>query len=504
MNDMELNDGENENDNIDIDENIIEDIEEEKDYNDQTPIDFVSFDKTIKDLKYMYTDGDLILQPDFQRQYVWNDKAATLFIDSLIRGVPIPNIFCSETEDGKWEVIDGQQRLTTVLSFILSEKFGRKDVTFNKLTTINKNFVRLSTSKEFNETIRGKTFDQLTENQQRKIEGTVIRVILLRNLKNNPSIKYDMFMRLNTGASKLNDMELRKCIFRSEYFSKLEELAKNKIFQDLIALNSEKNTKLKRMADVNIVLQFAGLKGDISNYSGSYQRWLNNLLEKEQEKCKKRDFSGVETLEKDFNNAVKGLYIVFSQETIRRFIKKSVLLTENNGKISKSAYEIVEKKIIGEDKKKKKKINIALINALMVGFCKYKPVEIQRKADIIKKAIINIQLNDEEFIKSIGSPQTAEKRKVFTRINKVKELLKNILENDEDKRFFSKEIREKLWKNNKQKNNGMAKCAICGNEIHSINDAGVDHIVPYSKGGETTEENAQLVHSWCNSSKGSR
>ena len=51
MNDMELNDGENENDNIDIDENIIEDIEEEKDYNDQTPIDFVSFDKTIKDLK---------------------------------------------------------------------------------------------------------------------------------------------------------------------------------------------------------------------------------------------------------------------------------------------------------------------------------------------------------------------------------------------------------------------------------------------------------------------
>ena len=468
-----------------------DDIEEDNDFTDQTPINFSTFDKTIYDLKHMYCDGKIILQPDFQRQYVWNEKAATLFIDSLIRGVPIPNIFCADTEDGKWEVIDGQQRLTTALSFILQQELKNKGE-FTKLTSINTNFARLSTAKEFNESIRGKTFEKLTPSQQKKIEDTIIRVVLLKNLKNNSNLKYDIFMRLNTGANKLNDMELRKCIFRSEYFSKLEELTKNEKFKTLTGLINSDSAKIKRMADVNIVLQFAGMKDDISAYGGSYRKWLNKLLETEQTKCKKNDFSGVERLEKDFNNAVNGLYIVFGNEPIRRFIRKETLLEESGEKISKTSFDEYE---YNDNIYLLKKINIALINALMVGFSKYKPIEIQRKADIIKQAIIDIQLNDADFMKTIASPQTADKRKVNTRINKIKEMLEDILSGKENDRCFDLQVRQKLFEMSKQQNNGMVKCAICGNEIHSINDAGVDHIVPYSKGGETTEENAQLVHS---------
>ena len=114
-------------------------------------------------------------------------------------------------------------------------------------TSISDNFVKLSKSDEFNEKIREKTFDTLSPDFQKRIENTTFRIILLKNLQGNDNIKYDMFRRLNTGANKLNDMELRKCIYRSEFFSKLEELSKNEKFQHLIGVyNSKKNTKCRK------------------------------------------------------------------------------------------------------------------------------------------------------------------------------------------------------------------------------------------------------------------
>ena len=105
-------------------------IEEKDDYTDQTQIITEALDRKLYDIKHDYVDRKIILQPDFQRQYVWNEKAGTLFIDSLIRGVPIPSIFCAENEYGKWEVIDGQQRLTTALSFMLQQKLKNDNIYF--------------------------------------------------------------------------------------------------------------------------------------------------------------------------------------------------------------------------------------------------------------------------------------------------------------------------------------------------------------------------------------
>ena len=105
-----------------------DDIEEKYDYTDQTQIITETLDRKVYDIKHDYIDGKIILQPDFQRQYVWNEKAGTLFIDSLIRCVPILSIFCAETEDRKWEIIDGQQRLTTALSFMLQQKLKNDGV----------------------------------------------------------------------------------------------------------------------------------------------------------------------------------------------------------------------------------------------------------------------------------------------------------------------------------------------------------------------------------------
>lgn len=483
FNDIDIDNDDEENDEEDNNE------EEDNDFTIETTFLTNFYDKSIYDLVHMYIDKKIILQPDFQRQYVWDEKAGTLFIDSLIRKIPIPNIFCADTKDGKWEIIDGQQRVTTVLSFVLGDKFGEQDV----------NFKKLSASKQFDENIRGKTFGELTKDQQDIIMKTNIRVVVLGNLEKEPDMKYELFKRLNTGACRLNDMEIRKCIFRSEYFSKLEELSTEDKFKKIIGIESMTGKKKKRMEGVNVVLQFAGFKDDISNYSGSYKRWFNNLLQHEQEECKKGNFSGVVQLEKDFLNAIEGLYVVFGNEPIRRYIKEEQLLKESNGKINKTSFSKYK-----DDIYFLRKPNIALINTLMVNFMKYKKVEIQRKVSDIKDAIIKIQLEDEEFIESIEGQQTADKKKVFTRINKIKELLEGILENDENKRFFKKDIKAKLFRESQRKNGGKAICAICGGEIYMEKDASVDHKVPYSKGGSTSEENAQLTHIWCNSSKGNR
>ncbi|WHQ37486.1 DUF262 domain-containing protein [Spiroplasma sp. SV19] len=99
-------------------------------------------DKSLIDLKRMIDDEEIILQPDFQRNYVWSQANASLFIESLLMGVPIPTIFISENRDNKWEVIDGQQRLTTIM------KFFNDDFLLKKLSVLeefkNKKFSLLN------------------------------------------------------------------------------------------------------------------------------------------------------------------------------------------------------------------------------------------------------------------------------------------------------------------------------------------------------------------------
>ena len=75
-------------------------------------------DKSTSDIIRMITEGELILQPDYQRKFVWNEKTQSQFIESLLLSIPIPTIFLAENDDDTLEVIDGQQRLTTVYSFI--------------------------------------------------------------------------------------------------------------------------------------------------------------------------------------------------------------------------------------------------------------------------------------------------------------------------------------------------------------------------------------------------
>ena len=83
----------------------------------RTEIHSDGYPMSIGEIMNLYRDGELDIHPEFQRYYRWSDEQKSRLIESLLLGIPIPSIFVSQREDGVWDVIDGLQRLSTILEF---------------------------------------------------------------------------------------------------------------------------------------------------------------------------------------------------------------------------------------------------------------------------------------------------------------------------------------------------------------------------------------------------
>ena len=155
-------------------------------------------DFTIQVLHQKWMDGQLVI-PDFQRSFVWNLTQASRFIDSLLLGLPIPQLFLYRPfSSSKLIVVDGQQRLATIGKFY-SGVFSERQV-----------FKLRGVSEEWN----GKLYTELSEDDRYRLDDSTLRSIIVRQVqpKGDSSI-YQIFERLNTGGTHLNAMEIRKAIY---------------------------------------------------------------------------------------------------------------------------------------------------------------------------------------------------------------------------------------------------------------------------------------------------
>ncbi|MBP2621540.1 DUF262 domain-containing protein [Streptococcus panodentis] len=213
-------------DNID-NEQIDIDSEEEGEV-DETPsnrklyIDKV--DKSTSDLIRMIKEGELILQPEYQRKFVWNQKTMSQFIESLLLSIPIPTIFLAENEDETLEVIDGQQRLTTVFAFFKSilsqeELSSFSDANQQLLELEPLKLGGLNTLSDFNR----KTLLELDEKMQRKFKNVSLSIVIIQK-DSSEDIKYDIFSRINQGSIKLNGQELLNVMYRGKFLSALNKV----------------------------------------------------------------------------------------------------------------------------------------------------------------------------------------------------------------------------------------------------------------------------------------
>jgi hypothetical protein len=191
-------------------------------------------DPQIDALHGKFKRGKLVVQPDFQRQFVWDQVKASKLIESALLGIPIPIVYLSEEPDNKEYVIDGQQRLTSFFSFIDGHFPSAGDFHLKGLTV----FAELN----------GKRYNELPEALQDQIRYFSLRTITFKR-ESDPSIKFEVFERLNTGSVSLNDQELRNCIYRGDYNRLLRELSEDPDFMHLLGLTKPDKRMKKARPD---------------------------------------------------------------------------------------------------------------------------------------------------------------------------------------------------------------------------------------------------------------
>lgn len=406
-------------------------------------------DPEIESLYGKYKRGKLVIQPDFQRHFVWDAKKSSRLIESALLDIPLPVIYLSEESDGKEYVIDGQQRLTAFFSFIDGQFPEGRDFKLCGLKVITE--------------LNRKSFKEIDDGLQDKIRYCKIRTITFKR-ESKADLKFEIFERLNTGAVSLNDQELRNCIYRGPYNKLLKELSKDSDFMYLLGLKGPD----KRMKDVELVIRFAAFYHfTYLNYKPPMRKFLNSNMEKYQH------ISEVEAteLKNAFKNAVLIIKSLLDNRAFKRFYR-------------------------GDDKNpngywEPKKFNASLYDILMGSFAKEDKNKVYQNLDSIREALINLMTSDQEFIDAIEL-STSSVQAVTKRFDKCRLTLQDIIGiAQKEPRCFSLKLKQELYDSD-------PTCSICGQKIQNIDDTAIDHIEQYWTGGKTIPENARLTHRYCN------
>lgn len=234
-------------------------------------IDVTWYPIPISTLAEWYRKGKIVLKPDFQRVYRWDKKQKSEFIESILLRLPIPSIFFAINEWGdKWEVVDWQQRLSTIFEFMWL------------LNTDNKNSISdWVEGTEYLPSLQWKTFRKLSSELQIDFESTWLDCKMIRK-DSNPDVKFEIFKRLNKGGAKLTEQEVRSCIIimtNPNFYYYLEQLAKYESFKNFYSF-SEK--QLAEQFDKELALRFLVLiKWDDDQW---FKNWISDLLDNKAKK----------------------------------------------------------------------------------------------------------------------------------------------------------------------------------------------------------------------------
>lgn len=198
----------------------------------------------------LYEKNEIDIHPEFQRFFRWTDEQKTLLIESILLGIPIPSVFVSQRPDGVWDVIDGLQRLSTILQFVgILRDEENKPVP--PLVLHGTKYIP-----ELAGVVWGDNGDAILPNDARLIfkRSKINSSIILR--ESDETVKFDLFQRLNTGGSQASDQEVRNCILvmlNREMFLWISRLAKLPEFEECIALSDR---LVLESYDLELVLRF--------------------------------------------------------------------------------------------------------------------------------------------------------------------------------------------------------------------------------------------------------
>lgn len=238
-------------------------------------------------------DSGAVEMPVFQRNYIWDKKRASRFIESLILGLPVPQIFLYQKERNKFLVIDGQQRLLSIYYYI-KQRFPliEKRAELRKVFDLNNGIpdsilfnnmyfqdFKLQLSKSENgeknplDGLRYNTLGLYKSN----FEFMTIRCMAIRQNepKEDDSSVFEIFSRLNTGGVNLSNQEIRACLYYSDFFRMLNILNQNSVWRNFYGKPED-----GKFRDVEIILRSFALLCDGENYSGSMNGFINRFAKR--------------------------------------------------------------------------------------------------------------------------------------------------------------------------------------------------------------------------------
>lgn len=242
---------------------------QEDDSTELPPPDIVAYNelRSCADLFRMYTKGILEIQPEFQREIVWKGPAQTRFIDSLVKQLPIPSMcFSLDYKTQRWQVIDGLQRMASIIRFLSGEQW-----ILSKLDDIDPKLSGQPTSKFIDENSELHSYYTRVENLTLPI--TVLRCDYSKGSHTN--YLFTIFHRLNTGAMKLNNQEIRNCIYGGTFNNLLKQLNRNSAWKKI---NRMKKDVGYRFTKQELILRFFAFHDRYQKYGGRLARFLNDYM----------------------------------------------------------------------------------------------------------------------------------------------------------------------------------------------------------------------------------
>ena len=277
----------------------------------------VSYDYSVQYLYDLIKRGKIVLEVPFQRKQIWKTDQASSLLESIIMNVPIPPLYFAEEEDGRWLVLDGLQRLSSIQNYYDNEFALSK---LEVLTELNKY-----------------KYKDLPPKAKSLLDDGMLRVNVIKK-DSHRDIKYDIFMRLNRGAVTLNYQELRNCMYRGNLNDAAKELCEeNKTF---LAILKQKKPH-QRYLDVEFIIRYFAFSDNIAKdeegnvclegYRGKLVQFLNEYMDlhkncspEEKQQYKDR-----------FNSTIEKIVIVFGTDKAFRDISST------NNKIYKTIADFI-------------------------------------------------------------------------------------------------------------------------------------------------------------------
>ena len=235
-------------------------------FDESPPIDLVAFNelRSCADLFRMHSEKQLQLDPDFQRQDVWPPSSQTRFVDSLIKQLPIPSLCISyDFKSSERQVVDGRQRISSIVRFL------------------DKKSWKLSKLDDIDQTISNKTnLDIKTQHPEvyARLQNTTIPVTVLRcdlTKESHREYMFTIFHRLNAGGMRLNNQEIRNCIYSGTLNDFLKEAANSIIVKKMFKRGHQQS---HRFSSEELILRILSFRTSHSKYRGPLSKHLNEFM----------------------------------------------------------------------------------------------------------------------------------------------------------------------------------------------------------------------------------